>query len=211
MRSISRSVVLALTGLLVIAGGPAAAATQRETVSGFIARATFLSCDASGCFETLVLLTDNTYTAGETVFVDDRGCIYRRPSPEPAAGTSFEALSVCTVDATFASDLGSAGASGGALIFAQECFAGDGCGVALPIDEVTLSLVFSATGERERVHEVVRSDDVDDGKPCRTIVVTSGWSRDATVTVAGFPYELGTLTSATIADVDERTTTTCSR
>jgi hypothetical protein len=211
MRSISRSVVLALAGLLVIGGGPAAAATERDTVSGFIARATFISCDDSGCSETLVLLTDNTYTAGETVFGDDRGCIYRHPTPEPTPGTWYVALSACTNDATFASDLGSATANGGALIFAQECVAGDGCGVALPIDEVTLSVVFSATGDRERVNEVVRSNDVVDGKRCQTIVVTTGWSREAAVTVSGYPYDLGTLTSATISDVDQRTTTTCSR
>jgi hypothetical protein len=210
MRSISRSVVLALAGLLVIGGAPAAAATERETVSGFIARATFLSCDAAGCYESIVLLTELTYASGESVFVDDRGCIYRDPS-EPAPGTFYESLSACTDDATFASDLGSAIASGWALIFAQDCIPGGGCGIALPIDEATLSIVFSATGDRERVNEVVRTEYVDDGKRCHSIVVTTGWSRDATVTVEGYPYDLGTLTSATITEVERRTTRTCGR
>jgi hypothetical protein len=208
MKTIVRSGV-ALLAVLVVAAQPVAAQALRTVTSSMEATATWQSCDASGCFETSAFLTDESIVPpGGTPILIQQGCIQRQPAALPEPPTIFHILTACVSDPTFSPDLTAASATGETLLFQADCIVGEGCfpGSVVPVQDVTITLSWSASGERTRVHEVTVEED---GSGCQVTTITVGWERPAEATVSGFPFDLGTPTGATIREVTERRIQVC--
>jgi hypothetical protein len=216
MRQLLVSTIV-LVAMLVASAAASAEAPSHETFvfEGKMALATWQYCDAEGCFDTTASVYEGTYQGLPIREVT----IIRQPAPVPTTDLHTRAFMSLSGNNQYqlavSPDLSTVTVAAFTAVYGQSCtaqFVCAGASVTPLTDGIDLGLTWTATEPTTHplsTHEM-REVDRFGYQHCRYKITLKGIARDAVASISGgWPWPLGTPTSAWIGEGTRVFTRTC--